>query len=404
MATVKSQISVGAKITKSRLLTHSILAIALPLLSVSAIGTDAFEALAVFTLSSTPLIWLAIFAIGTTAYCESRFLVSLAQLVIARGSLERVNAIRCDPGRVQRARHWKFAGATVCLTLLVLFLILEVVLRMFTIVPPEGKFPRGAAIDFSVDNSVNSRGLREPWESIAADDPRRRIAVLGDSFVYGFGVEREETFTSLLEQLLPNAITINMGVSGSNPKEQYAALLKWREEIRPEVVVHVIYLNDLDFCLGYLLAGIHYIPRRDSWVASQSKVFRYVEKTWQSRRAYAKTIEYFSGGETAEQRKKSWDEFEKYVTLTRGAVEDVGGEYLLVIFPWLYQLDDYPLRHVHARIQTFARALDVPMLDLLDTFEGMNGAALRVDEVDSHPNPAAHRIAADALRDFIEEQ
>jgi len=165
----------------------------------------------------------------------------------------------------------------------------------------------------------------------------------------------------------------------------------------------VIYLNDLDFYLGHLLVGIHHIPRRDSWMASQSKVFRYVEKTWQSRRAYRKTIEYFSGGETADQRRKSWSEFEKYVTLTKEAVEDVDAEYLLVIFPWLYELDDYPLRHVHSRILAFARALDVPMLDLLDTFEGMNDEALRVDEVDSHPNAAAHRIAANALRDFIEK-
>jgi len=384
-----------------RVLIQSVLAVALPASLAVFANTETFASLAEAAVATTLTIWLSIIAASIAAIGEFVFLASLARIVIARGSLQRYHDRQSDPTRIRRVRHFRFALATVALTLVASFILLETAFRLFSIVPPEGKFPRGE-VRFDVDNSVNALGLREPWETIAPDDTRKRIAFLGDSFVYGYAVDREKTFTSLVEQTLPDTITINMGQAGTNPKGQYHAFMKLKDQVQPDILVHVIYLNDLDFYLGDLLKGIHFIPRTDSWLATQSRVVRYLEKTWQARQARVKTIAYFSGGETQTRREESWREFRKYVRLTKQATEDVGAEYLLVVFPWLYRLDNYPLTNIHEKMRAFAKELNVPMLDLLDTFKNRNATELRVNDMDSHPNPAAHRIAASAICDFIE--
>jgi hypothetical protein len=65
--------------------------------------------------------------------------------------------------------------------------------------------------------------------------------VLGDSFVWGFGVEDEEIFTSVLERRSdPPLEVVNLGVSGYGTDQQ---LLLWRAlgaRFRPDVVLLVL--------------------------------------------------------------------------------------------------------------------------------------------------------------------
>ena len=70
---------------------------------------------------------------------------------------------------------------------------------------------------------------------------RPRLAVLGDSFVWGFGVEDDEIFTSVLERRSdPPLEVVNLGVSGYGTDQQ---LLLWRSlgrRFRPDVVLLVL--------------------------------------------------------------------------------------------------------------------------------------------------------------------
>ncbi|UCF34229.1 MAG: prolipoprotein diacylglyceryl transferase [Phycisphaerales bacterium] len=85
------------------------------------------------------------------------------------------------------------------------------------------------------------------------------------------------------------------------------------------------------------------------------------------------------------------------------AAEQGGARYGLVLFPWLFQLEEYPLKDVHAQMRAFASQLDVPYLDLLAAFEGRAGDDLCVSPVNEHPSPMAHRIAAQRLAQFLRE-
>ena len=57
---------------------------------------------------------------------------------------------------------------------------------------------------------------------------KHRIAILGDSFVWGFGVSNEHIFTNLMEQYSKQPIeVINFGVPGYGTDQEY---LLWRKK------------------------------------------------------------------------------------------------------------------------------------------------------------------------------
>ena len=88
-----------------------------------------------------------------------------------------------------------------------------------------------------VQNRYGFRGT----EHQQGTSERRRILVLGDSFVWGFGVEEDEIFTSVMEQSAGgNLEVVNCGVSGYGNDQAY---LLWKEhgwKWQPDEVVLVI--------------------------------------------------------------------------------------------------------------------------------------------------------------------
>jgi hypothetical protein len=68
----------------------------------------------------------------------------------------------------------------------------------------------------------NALGFRGPLYESDPTQGAWRIAVLGDSFVWGFGVEDEEVFTRMMEKLSPTRLEVaNMGVSGYGTDQEY---------------------------------------------------------------------------------------------------------------------------------------------------------------------------------------
>lgn len=96
--------------------------------------------------------------------------------------------------------------------------------------------------EFSYPLNINSLGLR--GAEIAVEKPAgvRRVAVLGDSFVWGIGAAEPELFTTLLAGSLPSTQVLNFGVAGYSPI-QYYLLTDKVLALDPDVVI-------ISFCLG----------------------------------------------------------------------------------------------------------------------------------------------------------
>jgi len=58
------------------------------------------------------------------------------------------------------------------------------------------------ALDFDTEVTINSFGLRDKNRTLEKDNNTYRILILGDSFTYGFGVNNNESYPAVLEELL----------------------------------------------------------------------------------------------------------------------------------------------------------------------------------------------------------
>jgi lysophospholipase L1-like esterase len=86
-------------------------------------------------------------------------------------------------------------------------------------------------------NALGFRGPDVPFARTRA----RRLAVLGDSFVWGFGVEDDQIFTALLARASPTPLeVVNLGVSGYGTDQE---LLLWRllgQNFKPDTVLLLV--------------------------------------------------------------------------------------------------------------------------------------------------------------------
>ncbi|MEO8584670.1 MAG: GDSL-type esterase/lipase family protein [Acidobacteriota bacterium] len=73
-----------------------------------------------------------------------------------------------------------------------------------------------------------------------------RVAVLGDSFVFGSGVRQSETLTSRLADLLGPAFeVVNLAVPGYGTDQALLTLRRWGPRLSPDVVLAGFFWNDV---------------------------------------------------------------------------------------------------------------------------------------------------------------
>lgn len=114
--------------------------------------------------------------------------------------------------------------------------------------------------EFKMLVKTNSLGLREDREF--GDKQALRILVLGDSFVFGLGVQRSETFEAVLEQRLSTQLgqaveVINAGVPGYGTCHERLVLEDLLPKLQPDLVLLCFYAgNDLVDNLHCLEMGV----------------------------------------------------------------------------------------------------------------------------------------------------
>ena len=99
--------------------------------------------------------------------------------------------------------------------------------------------------------SHNSLGFRGPEIDASNRRGDRRIVFLGDSQTWGFHLQEDETIPAAVERLLdrddpsPRWEAVNLGLSGYGPDQSFLRYLIEGRSLDPEVVVFVLFPNDL---------------------------------------------------------------------------------------------------------------------------------------------------------------
>lgn len=92
-----------------------------------------------------------------------------------------------------------------------------------------------------------NRMVESPANRAPGDSAKHRVLHLGDSMVFGVGVEESETFVALLGAAQPEVDHVNGGIPATAPDEYLAALQGWMKQLRfDRVVLYLFAGNDLD--------------------------------------------------------------------------------------------------------------------------------------------------------------
>jgi hypothetical protein len=276
--------------------------------------------------------------------------------------------------------------------------------------------PRGVVSQKALDAegcmpvSINSEGLRGPRVEFAKPPDTYRIAALGDSFTFGVGVLFEDTWPEQLERVLGARFaalgdarrveSVNLGVPGFDALDVLRYLETRVAAYQPDVVLYLLYLNDLRPRDPAALAGaeleldalLHEGPRGP---ARYSRLLAVVQRE-RARRRYN---EAFRLEDALAQGTKDRDlrlrAFGRVVEAARG----LGVDFKVVLFPVLEGLEgEYAHTRVHAELQGFFESQGVEVLDLLPTFRGRTSHELWVHPTDAHPNEQALSLAVEAMR------
>ncbi len=146
-------------------------------------------------------------------------------------------------------------------SILLVFLVLEVVLRLFNpqvfqateMFEPDEHLgwrfipeSRGYIVyDGGAGNFVetNSDGFRDD-EFTPTPDSIKTVLVFGDSFVTNMSVEASNVFTEVIQAKLAGTDVRNLGVNGFGQVQQYLMLRERLERTAPDLVIFVVYVRN----------------------------------------------------------------------------------------------------------------------------------------------------------------
>lgn len=240
---------------------------------------------------------------------------------------------------------------------------------------------------------INSHGFRDHEYSEEKDPGTFRIAVLGDSIVWGHGLELEDTFPKQLERLLSEredrkVEVLNFGVSGYSTQQEVELYRVKSSRFHPDLVLVGYCLNDYEESSveGQAFRHLYYDVFTHSYSLEQVQ-----------RLAHGVLGILFD--RPSSDPEKQFDVHQQF-ELLRSYCGDK--RIVVVIFPGLIDFRRYPMMDQHERVVDALKGVDCEILDLLVPFSRFEAEALQLNHLDlTHPNALGNRIAAEALVDLL---
>ncbi len=247
---------------------------------------------------------------------------------------------------------------------------------------------------------TNSHGMREREIPIEKPDAVARIAVLGDSYTFGFGVGAHRAYPRLLEGLLNQRSpggrhfqVLNFGVGGYSTQDEAAVLAQRALAWSPDLVIVGYVLNDPEDEPIQPLQSYYQEPR---WW-QRFHLLRLVAKAdWQWR------VRRFGGGDYIRSLygdPRKWKNVVDGFASIQQAARSRGIPVMAVVFP-LCTVDDcalYAYGPLHRMVARAAAADGFEVVDLLPVYARRPPRELRLADSDAHPNEEGHRVAAEAI-------
>ncbi len=265
--------------------------------------------------------------------------------------------------------------------------------------------------DFRVHIRINNAGLRNDEPVTVAD---KRVWLLGDSMTFGWGVEREEMYSSQLNSMLPIQ-TYNVASPGTDVCGYEALTKRMPNDVKPAgVIVGLILENDI---LSYdCQAKPMEIGRYEDWtpslawlkvvLTSHSALYNFLSVS-------VKRVDVLREGlitigaikrEHAYRSLPSEEQVRKNIESTANELQnlrnlyDLKTPFLIAVIPSRFEIINGDQAFKSLRVEILA-ALKVRGLPTLDLFPAFNQYPLLDTHFahDGHWSPRGHQLAAETI-------
>lgn len=253
-----------------------------------------------------------------------------------------------------------------------------------------------------VDNFISSQGLRDREYSVEKPADTFRIAFVGDSIVYGYGVPVEHSLPKQLEAMLNNNPkkkkfeVMNFGVPGWGTSQELEWYLRKVKPFSPDLVIVGYCLNDTYVASWeYELFVQHHFSLWTKFYSIEAMVDG-IRIAWQRRR--------FADSAPTQRVNDPIFAGVKNIKDTIAAVQPT----LLVIFPVITPFDKYKELDIHNRVREAAAHYGIEHFDLFQPLSKHDYKKLRVQRfVGSdhiHLGKFGSKVAAEALLERLTTQ
>jgi lysophospholipase L1-like esterase len=242
----------------------------------------------------------------------------------------------------------------------------------------------------------------------AVESPQKNVLGIGDSFLYGRGVRYEDICLTRLEEMLnqgPDRIAIkNCGVVGAGIEDVVDIYARESGSSSPgSLVIYGLVLNDFGMDFSPSIKGLNFIDINNGGytfnpLRKHSALINFIVHLIETRRLHTATVKAYVErfeGTNADNGFQHLSELDQKIT------ED-GSTLLVVVFPLLYDFEEYRFRSIHEKIGSFCERERILFLDLFPAFSRHRAEDLWANPTDHHPNEKAHRVAAEEIAAFIE--
>jgi lysophospholipase L1-like esterase len=310
------------------------------------------------------------------------------------------------------SRSLIFRLLALAVAVLVALLVAEVVLRLA---------PRRTVVNTIVEErpgtfDVGVPDFRDRRPRMKKRENTFRIVILGDSYTWGSGVYAGDAYPQRLERRMSSVLTdlraevISWSQPGWNSTEAWQSLEPRLDLMTPDLVVVGYCLNDAESSSRkereairreYGLDAWRRPVKSRGWLERRSALASRVLDAWRNVRSRSRLDAYYHG---LYRDGSGWIEARATFREMRDELEARGIQLLIVIHPVFdSQLDHrYRYRDIHESVVREAQELEIPVLDLLPHYRGIDVRRLAVAPfTDAHPSELAHRIGADRILDVV---
>lgn len=259
--------------------------------------------------------------------------------------------------------------------------------------------PNVCAQLMGVTVEISSDGLRDREFSMKKPSATFRIAVVGDSVTFGWGVPQSQTYPKRLEALLnkqrplgPQVAfeIINFGV-GNYSAEDAAAMLQHKTfKYVPDMVIYGAFINDAE--LAREVSGSTTLLQHS---LAAVLVWSRLDRLWRQLDLREDYQEYYHGlyKEGGAGRQQVWESLQKMMSLCRQAKIPL----VVALLPELHDSDGVQFAAIRQFYQSAATESGAHFIDLKASLSGNSWRRYWVSADDAHPNATACDLFAQML-------